>query len=87
VTLVTVAVSRIVSLLALTVTLMWMRPASPGLSVPRRHVTVAPRVPALGVEHCPLVAEALRKVAPAGRWSATAACHASDGPASVILMV
>jgi len=66
VTLVTVAVSRIVPLFALTVTLMWMRPASPDLSVPRWHITVAPRVPALEEEHCPLVAEALRKVARRG---------------------
>ena len=81
VTLATLAWSRIVPLLAFAVTLIWMRQVAPAFSVPRWHVTVAPRAPARGAEQCPLVTVALRKAVPAGRWSVTVACHPSDGPA------
>ena len=34
-----------------------------------------------------LAVVAVRKAVPAGRWSISAACHAADGPVSVILMM
>jgi hypothetical protein len=87
VTLVTFAWSRRVPVLALTVTVMWMRQAAPALRVARWHVTVAPRAPACGSVQCPRPAVAARNAVPAGRRSASASCHAAEGPWPVILMV
>ena len=70
VTPVMLALSRMVPVLALLVTLMWMRQATPAAGVPRRHVTVAAR----GAVQRPLPAAAVRKAVPAGRWPVTAAC-------------
>jgi hypothetical protein len=60
--------------LALTVTVMWMRQAAPALRVARWHCTVAP---VCGVLQCPAVAE--RNAVPAGRWPPSLSCHAATG--------
>jgi hypothetical protein len=87
VTLVMVAWSRRVPVLALTVTVVWMRQAAPALRVARWHCTVARRAPVCGVVQCPRPAVAERNVVPAGRWPPSLSCHAADGPWSVIVMV
>ena len=87
VTLVMFAWSRRVPVLALTVTVMWMRQAAPALRVARWHYTVALRGPACGAVQWPRPAVAARNAVPAGRWPASASCHAADGPLSVIVMV
>jgi len=74
VTLPAIAWPRIVPWLVLTVTLIWMRQVPPVLSLPRWHLAVAPRAPALGLEHCPLAATAMASVRPhgherGGRWA------------------